>query len=797
MPATVVHIDSAPYRTRVPLVATPFSLSAVRLVDGPLKVRQVTHALHLAAIEPDRLLAPFRAQAGLAPKAERYGGWESRDISGHSLGHYLSALCLLYASTGEAWIAPRITHIVTELAACQSANADGYVLPVNKAAFAEIAVGRLAATPFSLNGVWVPFYTLHKVLAGLRDAHRLAGVALALPVARGIADWLELTLANLTPAQIQDMLRCEHGGMNEVLADLTTDTGDERYLRLAARCFHHEAVLAPMLRGEDRLDGLHGNTQIPKVIGLAREHELTGRADYHLAATSFWNHVVNHRSYATGGHGESEHFFPATQFPQRLTPNTCETCNTYNLLKLTRHLFAWQPDAAHMDFVERALINHLAANIGRAPGEFGYFLGLGSVGVKVFSTPFDSWWCCVGTGLENPARYAESFFHHAPGTLWVNQYFGAALDWPAAGVRLVLESSFPESPNVRLSFKCARPVTFSLKLRHPGWCAQPHLVLNSAAIAVASTPSSYLTLDREWHDGDTLELELPMTSRTEPLPNSEGKILALLHGPVLLAAIIPDEPGMPNPASQRFSEHLAARGKTDAFPPVLVAPNSASIPSALVPTGREPLEFRSEGLIRPTELTIVPLYRIYEEQYAVYFPLLTADEWTTREADLRAEAAAQKALDGATLDWITPGYQQPEVEHAFLEAGSEIEDFGGRRGRLARDGAWFSYEMRVDSAAPVTLVITYWGGVWHERAFDILADGQPVAEQRLLTNKPGDFFERAVHLPPALTAGRQRITIRFQSRKGDVAGAVYGLRVMPAVKAAAYDTEPKIVFKAH
>ena len=513
----VTVIDSAPFR-RVTLATEPFPLSAVRLLDGPLRERQDIHAQYLRALSPDRLLAPFHTQAGLPPLAERYGGWESRDISGHSLGHYLSALCHLHAATGETWILPRIDHIVAELAACQAANADGYVLPVNKPAFAALREGRIEATPFSLNGVWVPFYTLHKLLAGLRDAHRLAGSTAALAVARGVADWLADVLAPLNPAQVQEMLRTEHGGMNEVFADLAEDTGDASYLAMASRFFHHETVLAPMFRGEDRLDGLHGNTQIPKVVGLAREYELTGEQTYRVAATSFWDHVVNNRSFATGGHGESEHFFPIDQFAQHLTPNTCETCNTYNLLKLTGRLFAWEPRAGHMDFVERATINHLAANIGQKPGEFGYFLGLGSVGVKVFSTPYDSWWCCVGTGLENPARYGELIYHHAAATLWVNQYFASTLDWPEQGVRLTQETRFPESDTVRLTFTCARPTTFALKLRHPAWCTQPELTLNDVPVMTDSSPSSYFTLTREWCDGDTLELRLPMTLRAEPLP---------------------------------------------------------------------------------------------------------------------------------------------------------------------------------------------------------------------------------------------------------------------------------------
>lgn len=306
-----------------------FPLSRVRLEGGMFAERQQIHATHLLAIEPDRLLAPFRMQAGLPAKAERYGGWESRDISGHSLGHYLSAIAHLHAATGNEEARTRARYIVDELGACQLANGDGYVLPVAKEAFERLRRGGIDASPFALNGVWVPFYTLHKVMAGLRDVFRLCETDKALQISRAIGDWLLDLFSRLDVAQVQALLVTEHGGMNEVLADLSSDTGDARYLALAARGFHHDAVLAPMFRGEDRLNGLHGNTQIPKVVGLAREYELTGETRYRTAAESFWNHVVNHRSYVNGGHGESEHFFPVEQFPMRLTPNTCETCNTY------------------------------------------------------------------------------------------------------------------------------------------------------------------------------------------------------------------------------------------------------------------------------------------------------------------------------------------------------------------------------------------------------------------------------------------------------------------------------------
>lgn len=771
-----------------------FSLRHVRLTRGPFQERQETHRSYLRSVEADRLLAPFRLQAGLEPRAPRYGGWESRDISGHSLGHYLSAISLMQAATGDTELQERVHYIVAELAICQQTNGDGYVLPVDKAAFAGVRAGKIDASPFALNGVWVPFYTLHKLLAGLRDAYRLVENSTALRIACKVVDWLDGVLSPLTPDQIQEMLRTEHGGMNEVLADLSADTGDSRYLVMAARYFHHKAVLAPLLRGEDRLDGLHGNTQIPKVVGLAREAELGSDPGYRKAAEFFWNRVVNHRSYATGGHGESEHFFPLEQFPQRLTPNTCETCNTYNLLKLTAHLFRHEPDAVRMDFVERAMINHLLVNIGRAPGEFGYFLGLGSVGVKVFSTPFNSWWCCVGTGMENPSRYGEQLYAHDNDTLWVNLYAGSRLDWAEKGVTVDQETLFPDEDTVRISMNCERPVRFTLKLRHPSWCERPEIFLNRKRLEISSQPSSYLVIDREWRSDDLLVVRLPMTLRVEPLPHSADKTGALMFGPTLLAAIVPDEEGVPNPSKRRFSEHLDARGKTDAFPPYAVAASWDEVLRGMRPTGLA--SFRSDGVVKSVDLDFVPFYRIYEEQYAVYFPLLTAIEWAERESGLRMERKRQQQIEAGTLDAVAPGYQQPEVEHGLSCERSEIEDFADRKCRLARDGGWFSYNLKCDPIEPLSLVITYWGGVWHKRVFDVLLDGQPIAIEELLTNRPGEFFDQVFALPESLTTGKRQVTVRFQSRPGDIAGGVFGISLMKRSAApTAYRQE--FVYKDH
>ncbi|MCB1132377.1 MAG: glycoside hydrolase family 127 protein, partial [Verrucomicrobiae bacterium] len=313
---------------------------------------------------------------------------------------------------------------------------------------------------------------------------------------------------------------------------------------------------------------------------------------------------------------------------------------------------------------------------------------------------------------------------------------------------------------------------------------------------VATKPSSYLTIEREWQDGDTVTIRLPMELRLEALPHSDEKILAVLFGPNLLAAVVPDEPGITNPSKIRFSEHLDSRGKTDAFPPLFVASGGVEVLAGLKPSGRAFGEFRSEGVVKPADLTFVPFHRVYEEQYAVYFPILTADEWVEREGGIRAEREEQLRLEAATIDSITPGYQQPEVEHAFRSEGSEIEDFSDRKGRFARDGGWFSYEVRCDPAEPLVLLVTYWGGVWHKRVFDLLLDDEPLATQSLLTDRPGDFFEKVYDLPVERTRDRAKLTLRFQSRPGDTAGSVFGIRVM---KASAEPTryEAGFVFKDH
>ncbi|MDF3059546.1 MAG: hypBA1 [Rariglobus sp.] len=764
--------------TSVKSLAQPFPLSQVRLLEGPFKDRQAINARYLLdEVDVDRLLAGFRAQAGLPEKAKRYGGWEARGINGHSLGHYLSAVSAHYATTGDARALERVRYVVAELAACQQANGDGYVLPVNKRVYDDLRAGRIKASGFSLNDEWVPNYTLHKVFAGLHDAYHLAGSKEALEVGRRLADYLAGVYTHLTPAQAQEILKCEFGGLNEVFADLTADTGDPRYLQLARTVFNHDAILGPLEHGRDELNGKHGNTQIPKLVGLARAYQLTGDTVALTGVKTFWNSIVEKRSFANGGHGEAEHFFPPEQFPQKLLPHTSETCNSYNMVKLTGFMFAWEPKAAQMDFVERVLLNHLIANIGQKPGEFGYFLSSAPVGVKVFSRPNDAWWCCVGTGMENPARYGEQVYYHSGDTLWVNLYLASQLDWKERDVHLRQETRFPDADTVRFTVAAANPVRFTLNLRHPHWCAKPGVTVNGQPVPVTSTPSSYLALDRVWKHGDRIEVRLPMTLRTEPLPHSNDRIVALMYGPLQLAAIVPTNPGVPDPATSRYSDHLKARGKTDETPPVLVAANPADLLDGLKPAGTAFASFRSDGIIQPADLDFIPLHRVYEEHYASYFPLLTPAEWTARQAEIRTEQERLARLEAATVDTVQPGFQQAEVEHRFASERSETGDHRNRKWRDALPGGWFSYEMAVDPSKPVALVSTYWSDD-RGRELELQVDGKTLVLAKPNHDKRGVFYDAAYTIPAELTRGKKTVTVRLVATR--VRAGTFGFRTVLA-----------------
>ena len=674
--------------SKVPILVKPFALSKVRLLDGPFKRAMDVDGKYLLSVDPCRLLHRFYLNSGLPTKGAMYGGWERDTISGHSLGHYLSACALMFGSTGDVRYKEKTDLIVKEMTLCQDARKDGLVcgIPKMDETFVEIAKGNIRSQGFDLNGLWVPWYTLHKELAGLLDTYLECNNPQALVVAKGIADWSINITKDLTPEQWQRMLNCEHGGMNESLANLYGLTGEQKYLDLALK-FHHERVLGPLERGERKLAGLHGNTNIPKVIGNAREYELTGEDRFKKIADYFWDQVVHDHTYAIGGHGMREYFGPAGKLNDRLAPNTCETCNTYNMLKLTQHMFTWAPNVGLYDFFERAAFNHILGSQEHTTGMMSYFVPLNMGAEKDFSDPENNWTCCHGTGMENHAKYGEGIYYHSDDELYVNLYIPSSLDWSEKGVKVKMETSFPSSEKVKLTFEATMVGSLKLKLRCPSWLQKP-MKASIGGNVFEGKAGEYLTLDRVWKKGDVVELTIPMALRTEAMPDNPKRV-AILYGPIVLAGIW----------DQKAPSSVV---------PVLVVGDKPVTGWLSRVRGKE-LRFVSSGSVKPMNMTFMPFPEVQHEKYSVYFDKFDADQWKAKEAEYRAEEKRLKELEARTVDLFAIGEMQPERDHNLKSQNSSAGDIFGRKFRHTDTGGWFSFDLKVDSAKPNVLVMTYWG----------------------------------------------------------------------------------------
>jgi hypothetical protein len=601
---------------------SPFSLHDVRLLDGPFLEAQKRDLAYLLSLQPDRLLHNFRVNAGLEPKARVYGGWESEEpwvsirCHGHTLGHYLSAASLMYASTGDPRMQQRVDYIVSELHVCQEAARTGLVcaFPDGPAQLDNAVAGR--------QFVGVPWYTMHKVFAGLRDAHVHTGSKRALDVLKRLADWTAAATAPMTDEAFQRMLRTEHGGMNEVLADTAELTGDSTYLVLARR-FCDEALLSSLARSSDVLDGLHSNTQIPKVVGFQRLFERTGDGRYRDAARFFWRTVVERRSFVTGGHGDNEHFFPSSEFAKHLgSAKTMETCCTHNMLRLTRQLFLDDPSARYFDYYERALYNGILASQDPESGMTTYFQATRPGYVRLFHTPDRSFWCCTGTGMENHAKYGDSIYYRSADAVWINLFIPSVVTWRDVGLTLRQETAFPERPSVRLAVSAERPVRVTVNIRRPGWCTGMNIRVNGRRWDGTVGASGYVAIDREWRTPDRVEIDLPMTLRGEPL-NATTDVVALLYGPIVLAGRLGREglaPGNQIIVNERESGTML---NAAIEVPILVG-SLATLTKHCRQDPHDPLAFHTVGLGRPRDVELAPYYRLAHERYNLYWTIARA-----------------------------------------------------------------------------------------------------------------------------------------------------------------------------
>lgn len=517
---------------RIPVKVETFPLNDVRLTQSPFKHAEDLDVRYLLGLDPDRLLAPYLKGAGLEPKADNYTNWENTGLDGHIGGHYVSALSYMYAATGDEEIKQRLDYMLSELKRAQDAAGDGYLCgaPNGRKIWEAVSKGDIQASSFGLNGGWVPLYNIHKTYAGLRDAYLLAGSKEARDMLVKLTDWMMNMTKDLSDEQIQDMLRSEHGGLNEVFADVADLTGKDSYLQLAHR-FSHREILDPLLKHEDRLTGKHANTQIPKVIGYKRIADLEGDRAWDDAARFFWETVVERRSISIGGNSVREHFHPSEDFSSMLTSEQGpETCNTYNMLRLTKMLYQTSADVHYMDYYERALYNHILSTINPVQGGFVYFTPMRSGHYRVYSQPQTSFWCCVGSGMENHAKYGEMIYGHSEDELYVNLFIPSVLQW--GKVRVEQFTGFPYEEATTLRLSCGRAKEFTVKFRVPEWTdvSQMELTVNGTAQPV-SVSDGYVTVSRKWADGDEVRLTLPMSLRVAALPDGSDNY-SFMYGPI-------------------------------------------------------------------------------------------------------------------------------------------------------------------------------------------------------------------------------------------------------------------------
>lgn len=785
----------APKFAEPDLAAQPLPLDRVRLTGGPLKHAQDLDARYLLSLEPDRMLAYYRERAGLAPKGTPYGGWDGggRNLTGHIAGHYLSAVSLMWAATGDGQFKQRAAYIVDELKAVQDRHGDGYLsaLEGGRRAFGALARGEIRSASFDLNGEWSPWYTLHKTFAGLRDAYRFTANRTALEVESRFAAWAEGILTPLDEGQIQRMLETEFGGMNEVLVDLYHDTGDERWFRLSYR-FEHAAFIQPLARHQDVLGGTHGNTQVPKLIGSADRYAYTGSAPDLLAAAFFWECVAGTHSFATGGHGTDEYFGAPGVLGGRVDGRTAESCNVYNMLKLTRRLFQFRPDARYADFHERALFNHVLGSIDPEDGRTCYMVPVGRGVQHEYQNLQRSFTCCVGTGMESHALHADGIYYHAGDRLWVNLYAPSTALWAEAGVRLTMETGFPEGDTARLSLALDAPRPFTLSLRRPYWTGDGFTVsVNGAVVRTDEPPplptrgpysrrlpvSTYASVTRTWRTGDTIDIALPKTLRLEPTPDMPRRA-AVMWGPLVLAGDLGPEVTRGGEEEERLEPPSAA--------PVLVAAERP-VDSWLKPAG-VPVRFRTEGVGhepnaagRSRDVEFVPFYRLHRRSYGVYWDFFTPPEWERQREAWSAEDARKRQLEAATVGHVVPGDTASE-RAANYQGGPDASSARiiGRPARRTR--SWIAFQLPVEPGSPMALVATYFSGDRRSlpATFDILVDGETVASEDLALSDPQRFFDVTYAVPARLVTGKSRVTVRFQARENSQVAALFGLRMVRA-----------------
>ena len=767
------------------LYQNTFPLGDVTLLDGPFKRARDLNVKVLLKYDVDRLLAPYRKEAGLTPKGASFANWDGLD--GHIAGHYLSAMAMNYSATHNRDCKQRLEYMLSELKACCDSNAvhhpdwgTGYVggVPGSTAIWSTLKSGDFTA----YRAAWVPWYNLHKMYAGLRDAWNYTGNEDARNLFLGFCDWAISITSSLSDAQMQSMLDTEHGGIAEILADAYQMTGNEKYLT-AARRFSHRIMLDAMAAGNDNLDNKHANTQIPKITGFERIGELTHDDNYVRAGRFFWEDVTANRTLVFGGNSRREHFPSISACDDYINDvEGPESCNSYNMLKLTEDLFRIDPSARYADYYERTLYNHILSTQHPVHGGYVYFTPARPRHYRVYSAPNEAMWCCVGSGMENHGKYNQFIYTHRRDSLFVNLFVASELNWREKGVQIKQETTFPSEEFTRIIVTKGSE-RFTLMIRYPSWVGDGMLriLIDGKSEPIVSHPSSYVAVHRMWKAGDTVQVSLPMRITVEHLPYRPAYI-AFMHGPILLGAKTGTEDlaGLIADGS-RWGQIASGKRLPVDKAPVIIQDDLSRITDELAPLQGSPLTFAAPGLkmVNPINVVFEPFYQIHDARYMMYWMALTSTQYRSYLDSIAAVEEQKLELQQRTVDFVATGEQQPEADHAMQssqsQTGTNLDEFW----RDASNGGYFSYNLATNGETNLSLRVRYWGYEWGSRKFDIFLD-----DVRLLTEDntgrwyQSKFQDVEYEIPNPMVKGKDHIRVKFQALPGNAAGAVYYLRLV-------------------
>ncbi|WP_443147009.1 beta-L-arabinofuranosidase domain-containing protein [Paenibacillus sp. HWE-109] len=745
-----------------PTTLRHFGLNQIQLSDDIL-----THAFkkewtYLTSYEADRLLAGFRETKGLQPKADKYSGWENTEIRGHTLGHYLIAISQAYSQTKDKDMLARIEYLVAELAQCQQDS--GYLSAFPETLFDNVENRKPA---------WVPWYTLHKIIAGLIAVYHATKLQQAFHVVNHLGDWVANRALAWTDEVQTTVLAVEYGGMNDCLYDLYKLTGNNRHLEAAHR-FDEVSLFDALRERRDVLKGKHANTMIPKFIGALNRYLTLGESEhsYFEAAVNFWDTVVYHHSYITGGNSECEHFGEPDELDSKRSDVTCETCNSYNMLKLTKELFKLTQDIKYADFYERTYLNAILSSQNPDTGMTMYFQPMATGYFKIYSSPFEHFWCCTGTGMESFTKLNDSIYFYADNQLYVNQFVSSKLLWQEQHVTITQSTSLPQTDRVHLTVETMEPKQLALHIRIPYWAAEAiEMTVNGERVSPI-VERGYAIINRIWQDGDTIGLRIPMKVAYSRLPDSPH-VIGLQYGPVVLSAALGTED--------------MVESKTGIL--VSVATRRMILKDYIVPQGMcveewlgrfdehvirlgEDLAFALKHTDEDERLVFTPHYKQHRERYGIYWSLLDVGSEELKKHVEKAER--ERNLREATLDAIQIGNDQYELEHQVQGERTYGGTWEGLNGRMVEAGGWFSYQMKVQPGA--ALAVTF-NQLHTNRSCDIFIDGELLATEMFTKEWKRIFYERIFVLPDSLTAGKEVVTIKFMPR--EMENGIYGvLRIL-------------------